>query len=356
MLAAPTKDTNSVQLAWTIAGSFASYRIYRAVGSATPAVVDMLNAPAALAYRDDKITLGATYSYQVGGLTAAGQEVRSNVQTITTGVFISVNSQVERMMIDPRRPYLYAVDKVNNSLHFINLTTKTLDKTIFIGSTPTDLSINLAGTELFVATFGATEIAVVNLETREKARSLIVDVSKGTWQGNPYRLVCTAGDTVVYTSDDQWNDLKLVSAATGAYVATAGSIYYPALATSPDGTRVYVGESGSTGTAVIRFDVVGSTLKMMDSSTTLGFGSRQVNCRGTGCTCSTRARSTSRTTSSPCSGHSPRRSSSATAMARSRSGRRRSTTAPRSPPSSRCPCRRRSWRSAPTTRRCTSTT
>jgi 6-phosphogluconolactonase (cycloisomerase 2 family) len=193
------------------------------------------------------------------------------------GQFISVNSQVERLIVDPKRPYLYAVDKVNNSLHFINLTTKMLEKTIFIGSSPVDLCINLAGTELFVANFGSTEISVVNLETREKTRGLLVDISKGTWDGNPYRLACTSGDTLVYTSEDQWNDLKLVSASTGAFIATTGSIYYPALATSPDGTRVYVGESGSTGTAVIRFDVAGSTIKQMDSSTTLSFGTRQVS-------------------------------------------------------------------------------
>jgi len=71
----------------------------------------MLNAPAALSYRDDKITLGATYSYQIGGVTAAGQEVRSNVQTITTGVFISVNSQVERMMVDTGSEYSWIAEE-----------------------------------------------------------------------------------------------------------------------------------------------------------------------------------------------------------------------------------------------------
>ncbi len=270
VLAALSKDSNGIDLAWSISAgnAFSSYRVYRAKDTGSFEIINILNAPATLTHRDESPTLGGSYRYRIGGVPATGAEVFSNEQTIVAGVYISVNSQVERLKADPTRPYLYALDRVNNSLHFVNLTTNAVEKSIFIGSSPADLAINLAGTELFVANYGSTEIAVVNLNTREKARSLLVDTSRGTWDGNPYRLVCTAGDMLVFTSLDQWNDLKLVSAANGAHIIATGSLYSPQLATSPDGTRVYA--SGGTSSGVTRYDVSATALTQVDTSTSSG--------------------------------------------------------------------------------------
>jgi hypothetical protein len=270
-LAAPTKDANGVNLTWTVTGTYTSYRMYRATdpgGSFT--VIDILNAPSALTYRDETGMLGTSYRYRVGATGAVGAEVLSNIQAVTTGVYIDVGSQVERMRADPTRPYLYLVDRVNNSLHFVNLTTNVVEGTIFAGSTPVDLDINLAGTQLFVADFGASEIAVIDLETRMKVRSLLVDTSIGIWDGNPYRLTTAMGDTLVFTSLDQWNDLKYVNAISGANLGAVGTIYEPAIAHSPDGKRVYVGEYGLSSDNLIRFDISGTTLTQVDTAVALG--------------------------------------------------------------------------------------
>jgi YVTN family beta-propeller protein len=184
-------------------------------------------------------------------------------------VYIDVGSQIERMKIDPKRPYLYGVDKVNNSLHFIDLNTNTVDKTIYVGSTPVDLDINLEGTTLYVANFGSTEIAMVDLTTQALAGSIFVDTTVGTWSGNPYRLVCTAGDTLVYTSNDQWQDVKLVDATTGTSLSYAGSIYAPALAASPDGTIVYAGGTDGLNN-LTRFNIVNDMLQSVDGSQSAG--------------------------------------------------------------------------------------
>ena len=89
-----------------------------------------------------------------------------------------------------------------------------------------------------------------------------------TWESSEgYRLACTAGDTLVFTSMDQWNDIKLVSALTGAALHNTGSIYTPDLAASPDGTRLYV-TGGFDG--VMRFDIVGNMLQQVDSSSQSG--------------------------------------------------------------------------------------
>jgi DNA-binding beta-propeller fold protein YncE len=273
-------DGSAVTVTWTPTpeDAFASYRVYRTKGTGTPfEVINILTDFKARAYRDTTVAFGIEYQYRVDGLTATGRVVPSNVQSITAGNFIALNTQVTAMLVDPTRPYLYALDTVNNSLHFVNLTSKTVEKTIFVGSKPADLDINKAGNELFIANFGSTEIAVVNLDTREKARALLVNTTLGTWDGNPYRLVCTAGDTVLFTSLDQWNDLKLVRASDGSSVANTGSVYAPDLAASPDGTSVYVGESGISRSTVYRFDIVGTTLMQVDVSGDVGgYSSRNV--------------------------------------------------------------------------------
>ncbi|HET6148856.1 MAG TPA: carboxypeptidase regulatory-like domain-containing protein [Polyangia bacterium] len=282
-LAPLTKDSNGVNLAWTVTGTYTSYRIYRARDAGSFEVINILNAPPTLTYRDESPQLGASYRYRVGGLTAGGQEIQSNIQTITAGVFIEVGSQVERIRADPTRPYLYLLDRVNNSLHFVNLSNNTVATTIFVGSTPVDMGINLAGTELFIADFGASEIAVVDLATQMKTRSLLVDTAIGTWDGNPFRLTPTAGDTLVFTSEDQWNSLKLVTATTGASIVALGTIYEPAMAASPDGRRVYVGEFGLSSDNLIRFDVSGTTLTQVDTAVPLnGNNTREVLVTGDG--------------------------------------------------------------------------
>jgi DNA-binding beta-propeller fold protein YncE len=185
-----------------------------------------------------------------------------------TGEFIDVSTQVEAMAVDPVRPYLYALDRVNNNFLFINLETKSLEKTIFVGSSPVDLDFDADVAEAYVANFGSTEIAVVDLDAQEVGRTLFVDTNAGTWEGNPYRLAVTAFNTLVFTSEDQWNDLKLVNASNGGAIAAVGSIYSPELAATADGTTLFVAESGGD---LYRYEVTEATLTQVDA-TGDGFG------------------------------------------------------------------------------------
>jgi YVTN family beta-propeller protein len=265
VLQTPTADTNGVNLTWSSTATFQSFRIFRASdpGGAF-AVINIVNDPKVGTYRDETVQLGGMYRYRINGATSSGGDVVSNVQSISAGISIALNSQVEVMRVDPKRPYLYAVDKVNNSVHFVNLTTNTVEKKIFVGSSPTDLDINAAGTEAYVANSGSTEIAVIDLATRVKSRSVLVDPGTTYMPGNPYRVVCTTGDTLVWAPMYSSGTLRLVNALTGATLTTSAynSSYGTGLTASPDGTHVY-----STGyNGVLRYDIVGATLKQVDTS------------------------------------------------------------------------------------------
>jgi hypothetical protein len=225
---------------------------------------------------------GGTAGTSSGGSSGAGQG-GDGTGGGPVGTYIDIGTQVEAMLVDPERPYLYALDRVNNSLVFVNLESSEVEKTIFVGSTPVDMDMSDDGSELFIANFGSTEIGIVDLEAQEIGRTIFVDTSQGTWQGNPYRLAVTANGTLAFTSEDQWNNVKLVNAETGVHITAAGSIYQPDLVASPDGTVLYAAESGSTGSAIIRFDVTETTLTEVDKSATAEqYGSRLAVLSGDG--------------------------------------------------------------------------
>ena len=214
-------------------------------------------------YEDSNILLGNRYYYQVVTVLNNGDESLSNIESfLYEGENTDVGANIIRMIMDPVRPYIYALDNINNSLLFINTETREVEKTIFVGSSPTDLDINLDNTTMYVANLGSTLIAVVDLESQEKVDDLIVDTQAGTWDGNPYSLVWLKGDYLAFTSEDQWNNIKIVNAQTGGYVSHAGSIHSPFLDSNPERTIVY----GVDGSSVIRFNFSNGVLTEVDES------------------------------------------------------------------------------------------
>jgi len=215
-----------------------------------------------------------------GGATSAGGGSARGGATGMGGSdtlpYIDVATQVGALVADPERHYLYALDSVNNNMLFINLDSNQVEKTIFVGSKPVDLDFDAANKNAYVANWGSTEIAVVDLEAQKVARSVFVDTTLGTWEGNPYRLAVTAGDTLVFTEEDQWCDLKLVNSTTGVNIAVAGSLYQPDLAVTKDRGTLYVGESGSSGSALTRFSVDSSGLTQVDASGEAGYAGGRV--------------------------------------------------------------------------------
>ena len=234
--------------------------------------------PQITTYVDEDLAIGQTAYYRVNAVlgyydgpvvtgVARGYVLELDAFAIGTGIV--------RMKADPQRPYIYGLDRVNNELLFINLEEERVEKSIYVGSAPVDLAFSRGGDSLFVANFGSTLIAIVDLNAREKVGDLSVNTQGGVWDGNPYRLAVMAGNRLVYTSEDQWNDLKLVDIATGERLFNTGSIYQPGLLTNAAGTVLYVTESGSTGSSVIRYNLQNDELvQVSQSNPEVNFGSR----------------------------------------------------------------------------------
>ena len=79
---------------------------------------------------------------------------------------ISVGSTLYELIADPTRPYVYASDSDNNSVLFINTSTKEVEKSISVGSRPTDMDLNIDNSLLYVAVAGGSTIAIIDLETQ----------------------------------------------------------------------------------------------------------------------------------------------------------------------------------------------
>ncbi|WP_116105956.1 hypothetical protein [Lewinella sp. IMCC34191] len=227
-------------------------------------------------YLDTDVTYGTTYHYKIGVEVGNGYNSESNT---VAGRYLlpgpTLDMGLTRLVADPQRPYLYGLDRVNNNMAFISLETREVEKTIFVGSSPSDIAFSLDNQQVFIANYGSSQIAVVDLETREKVRDIIVDTQAGSWDGNPYRLAVMAGNRLAYTSEDQWNSVKLVNAENGVHLDDVGSVYQPGLLTNEDGTILYVLESGSSGSTVIRYNLDGNTLVQVDQSNgSSGYGDR----------------------------------------------------------------------------------
>ena len=247
---------------------FFTYRVTRSENAFGPFnVIQVISDVNETSFQDVNVSFGIQYYYQVVVVVTNGDESPSNVESsLYEGENINVGVSVERIKIDPVRPYIYALDKINNSLLFINKDEKIVEKTIFVGSSPSDMSITLDNSKMYIANYGSTQIAVVDLETQEKINDLTVDANAGTWNGNPYRIACIGNDRFAFTSEDQWNNIKLANANTGAIIQTTGSVYQPGLITTPDHSKLFVTESGSSGSQAIRYNINGNSLTEVDES------------------------------------------------------------------------------------------
>lgn len=271
-------SSSGLELDWSTSSEpdFGSYRVTRSENSGGPfEVVDVVSDINTTAYTDTEVVFGVRYYYQVRVVLNNGDESFSNVESqLYEGDHIDVGVNLVRMIVDPSRPYIYALDQINNSLLFINKETKSVEKTIFIGSSPTDIDINLDYSRAYVANFGSTQIAVVDLDSQEKIDDLFVNTEAGTWDGNPYSVVWLKGNYLAYTSEDQWNNIKVVDAETGSLVSFGGSIHSPFLDTSPERDIIYAVDGGD----VIRFNVSasGELNEVDETSASNGWGREMV--------------------------------------------------------------------------------
>jgi len=249
-----------LQLNWftSIKSDFKNYVIMRSKAEQGPFdVIASISDINTTNFYDDNVVFGKEYFYKIGiKLLNSTRILESNIESeIFETDNIDLGTNIERMKIDPIRPYIYALDKYNGTLLFINKQTLQLENSISVGNSPTDLDISLDNSKLYIALFNTDKIAVVDLNTQQKINDLTLDLTVSREFETPYRLVCIGNDKLVVASADSFCNIALINANNGEILWVGFHFHEPSLLTHPDKMSVLVSETRLTGVTAYRFNL-----------------------------------------------------------------------------------------------------
>jgi YVTN family beta-propeller protein len=156
---------------------------------------------------------------------------------------------VNKFVLDPTKPYIYATVWSQNSIAIINTNTLALENMVFIGSGPAGLAISSDGNRLYVANASSNFIGVLDTNTRTTLPSIQVPESP--------RDVEVGADGRLYVLGN--NSLMQINPATGATMGTnigpSFMVYSGELAISPNKDRLYYADYGLSPASLYQFDV-----------------------------------------------------------------------------------------------------
>jgi len=176
-------------------------------------------------------------------------------RNVTPGPLASY--QLWKIVHDPVRPRLYALDAFEGIAISIDTATLQPVAAVIVGSFATDIDVAIEGDALWVGHHGMFAVARIELPGFTFGGLL-------TTPRNTFEVEAVVGGRVATIDDDQWTTATLLDGATGQILAQAGSIYEGALDTSSDGTFLFVGESGLSGSNLTKYNVSGGTLTPVD--------------------------------------------------------------------------------------------
>lgn len=228
----------------------------------------------------------ATVSFNTAAL-AAGQYTNNlnfTVGSTTLTVPVSLNVKalnITKMVADPQRPYLYAIQPPTLSgqsglLLFINTANGNIDKTLTIGINPVDLSINRAENRLYIASWTETWTYVVDLQTQ----TLLPSLNLGT---DVYKINAGRQGQVVVEGMDQWVYMTLFNTTNGTSLAS-GMVREGDGDFDPTGRYYYHVDNNSSGAAISKFDTISNSFVGVAGNGTRGsyYGSRNLVISGDG--------------------------------------------------------------------------
>lgn|SRR5664280_1041276 len=175
---------------------------------------------------------------------------------------IPVGTNAVRIIADPHRTWVYAIDQQNSDILFINLLTGSVQKHLYVGKDPTDFDIDATGRFLYIANKGpgtglpgSWRIGVVALTNQTLVTSFITPVeADNVTAGRAGRLY--------YNSE---GDAHMLNTDTGADLGSFAAIKMRMVIFSNKnrlfGQFVYTGNLGAMGA----FDVSSDQITLVDS-------------------------------------------------------------------------------------------
>lgn len=156
---------------------------------------------------------------------------------------------LSRLLRDPTRNRLYAIDSTQNVVLVIDGATLKPQLAIAVGTAPSDLAIDAAGHYLFVGHKDAVAIARIDLV------KLVFDAFLQTPRV-PAELEVLSGGRLAMNDYDQWTTPAIVDQTTGAVLATNSPTFFRGmLSSSADGNTLFIGEGATSSSNMYRYDV-----------------------------------------------------------------------------------------------------
>ncbi|MEU8585435.1 YncE family protein [Streptomyces sp. NPDC048664] len=140
----------------------------------------------------------------------------------------------------PAGNYIFSANSGSNSLTITDAATKT-STTVSVGTSPQAVAVNSSGTKAYVT--NSTTVSAVDLTQNPPVVTSIAGFS------SPVGLAFTPDGSGVYVANSGANNVVLINTSNDSTTTVSGAFNTPVgVAIAPDGSKVYVTNSGSTGT------------------------------------------------------------------------------------------------------------
>ena len=180
-----------------------------------------------------------------------------------------------KMAADLQRPYIYALQAPvtpgqKGNLLFINTTNNSIEKTLAIGSNPTDLAIHYGENRLYIASWQESATYVVDLNTQ----SLLPSLNLGA---DIYKINAGKPGRIITEGQNQWIAINIVDTASGNVV---GTMPYPEYQgdgkADPNGAFYFHADSSTSGDRIHKFKIENDTVTDITNSVIRPYGSRNL--------------------------------------------------------------------------------
>ncbi|NQW99057.1 hypothetical protein HQ447_00255, partial [bacterium] len=186
---------------------------------------------------------------------------------------------VTKLVAHPTRPVVYGINSAGTGEGFsylleIDAATANILRSLPIGFSPTDADLDAAGDRLYISNWGYPQTRVVNLADWLELPPL----SLGS---DVYKLEVSARGRIITEEQDQWIDIGMWNAATGASLAATGAREGDG-ETDPSGAFYYHCDSNISNAHITKYNISGDTFLQVANGPELGYGSRNLILSGNG--------------------------------------------------------------------------
>jgi YVTN family beta-propeller protein len=159
------------------------------------------------------------------------------VKTSLAAQTIPVATSIYELIADPDRPFVYASDSKHNQILVVSTTSRKVINRISVGVKPTDMSLNLDATLLYVANTGAGSVSVINLNTQLVMDTISLAFSPSSVVAGRANRIYAGGCTADVAVR---NEIAIIDTASHAEVGRfAGSVIHES---TSDGRAAFVTE------------------------------------------------------------------------------------------------------------------